>query len=61
MTFIYYLLIGTIFTLILDLLANYLKSEKRFNNIERIVVIVLWPVSMVVFFRELLRAKNNRL
>lgn len=61
MTFVYYLMIGTLFTLILDILANYLESEKRFNNIERIVVIMMWPISLFVFLRELWRAKNGEL
>lgn len=61
MTFIYYLMIGTLFTLGIDILANYLESDKRFNNLERIVVILIWPISLIVFVRELWRAKNGDL
>ena len=61
MTFVYYLMIGTLFTLIIDLLANYLESDNKFNNIERLVVIILWPISLFIFLRELWRAKNGEL
>ena len=61
MVFVNYLVIGTLFTLGIDLLSNYLESEKRFNNLERIVVILIWPVSLIVFVRELWRAKNRDL
>ena len=49
--FMYYLIIGTVFTLIVDILCYYLDSEKYFNNIERVVIILLWPISLGVFIR----------
>ena len=49
--FMYYLIIGTIFTLIVDILCYYLDSKKYFNNIERVVIILLWPISLIVFLR----------
>ena len=49
--FMYYLMIGTLFTLIVDILCYYLDSEKYFNNIERVVIILLWPISLIVFLR----------
>lgn len=58
MSLITYFLIGTLFTLGIDILGNYLKSDKSLNNIERIVTIIFWPISMFVFFREFFRAKN---
>lgn len=61
MTFIYYLLIGTLFTLMVDLAADYLKTDKRFNNIERVVVILIWPISLFVFVREFWKVKNGKL
>lgn len=53
-----YFIIGTLFTLGIDILGKYLKAENSLNNIERVVVIVLWPISMIVFFREFFRAKK---
>ena len=49
--FTYYLMIGTLFTLIVDVLCYYLDSKKYFNNIERVVIILLWPISLIVFLR----------
>lgn len=49
--FTYYLMIGTLFTLIVDVLCYYLDSRKYFNNIERVVVILLWPISLIIFLR----------
>jgi hypothetical protein len=51
MLFMYYLMIGTLFTLIVDVLCYYLDSKKYFNNIERVVVILLWPISLIIFLR----------
>ena len=51
MLFMYYLMIGTLFTLIVDVLCYYLDSRKYFNNIERVVVILLWPISLIIFLR----------
>ena len=61
MTFMYYLMIGTLFTLMVDVLANYLETDKRFSNLERIVVILVWPMGLIVFLRELWKARNGEL
>lgn len=61
MTFMYYLMIGTLFTLIVDVLASFLEADKRFSNLERIVVILVWPVGLIVFLRELWKARNGKL
>lgn len=58
MSLMTYFIIGTLFTLGIDILGKYLKAENSLNNIERVVVIVLWPISMIVFFREFFRAKK---
>jgi hypothetical protein len=59
MIFFYYLLIGAIFTLFLDLISDYLQTEAKFSNLERIVVILLWPISMVIFFYEFFKIKRQ--
>lgn len=53
--FVTYLLIGAIFTLIMDWLSNYWNTEDKFNNFERVVVILIWPVSLFIFLREFFR------
>jgi len=59
MTFFYYLLIGALFTLFMDLISDYLQTETRFSNLERIVVILLWPISMAIFFYEFFKIKRQ--
>jgi hypothetical protein len=59
MIFFYYLLIGAIFTLFLDLISDYLQTEAKFSNLERIVVILFWPISMVIFFYEFFKIKRQ--
>jgi hypothetical protein len=44
-----YLLIGTLFILILDIMGWYLNAKPRFSNLERFVVILFWPISLLVF------------
>ncbi len=61
MIFVYYLMIGTLFTLMVDLVADYLKTDQRFNNIERVVVILIWPISLFIFVREFWKVKNGKL
>jgi hypothetical protein len=49
MTILNYLFIGTLFLLILDIMGYYLNAKPRFSNLERIVVILFWPISLLVF------------
>ena len=49
MTILNYLFIGTLFILILDIMGYYLNAKPIFSNLERIVVILFWPISLVVF------------
>ena len=53
--FVTYLLIGAIFTLIMDWLSNHWDTENKFTNLERIVVILIWPISLLIFLREFIR------
>jgi hypothetical protein len=58
MIFIYYLLIGALFTLSVDLLADHFQTDAKFSNLERIVVILFWPIALVVFVKEFLKIKK---
>ena len=57
--FVTYLLIGAIFTLIMDWLSNHWDTENKFNNFERIIVILIWPVSLFIFLKEFFRNINK--
>ena len=61
-----YLLIGLIFTKIVDSIAkSYLPEEQQFTNWERFSTVLLWPINLVIFVTEFIREylsqrKNNR-
>ena len=51
-----YLLIGIIFTFLVDLLINYLYylddpliEDMQWNNLQRVLCILLWPFALAVF------------
>lgn len=56
---ILYLLLGTLFIFIIDVLAAHFETEQRFTNLERVICILLWPISLFIFLKELWKAKNE--
>ena len=48
MSIISYLLMGCVFTILVDASIYYLEAE-RLNNIERFVCILLWPFALANF------------
>ena len=44
----YYLIVGTGFMFVMDLVLQYIEAEP-FNNWERIVGITFWPIWVIVF------------
>ena len=44
-----YLTIGVVFMLVMELFQPYLPEKDRLTNRDKIVVILLWPLSLVVF------------
>ena len=51
-----YLLIGVIFTFLVDLLINYLYyldvpliEDMHWNNSQRVLCVLLWPFALAVF------------
>jgi len=52
MTIFTYLLIGTLFILTLDIMGWYFNAKPRFSNLERFVVILFWPISLIVFLHH---------
>lgn len=45
--FLTYLLIGTTFTFIQDVLIKKLGTEE-FTNVERVVLILIWPIGLLL-------------
>ena len=57
MWFIYYVLLGTLFMLIMDLLHIFLESSQEpFNNYERIIVIISWPIPLLIFIYNFIKS-----
>ena len=50
-----YFIIGVLFTLFVDIISNVFETEARLTNFERLVLMVIWPIGMVIFFREFFR------
>lgn len=55
--FIYYLLIGLLFNLIVDLLSDHLETRNRLTTIEKVFVCFLWPWAAYKLVYEFLKAK----
>jgi hypothetical protein len=53
MGIIYYLIAGSLFSAIIDVNA-YFTNATRMNNIERVWVMVLWPIGVVLFLYHLI-------
>jgi uncharacterized membrane protein len=51
---VYYLIVGSLFSAIIDVNAHF-KNTDRMNNIERFCVIALWPIGVVVFIYHLIK------
>ena len=54
MNIINYFIIGTLFTLGVDIVSSLVNGD-RFSTLERIVCIIIWPITMVVFTYSFLK------
>tara|TARA_R110001592_G_scaffold301508_1_gene572873 strand:+ start:298 stop:489 length:192 start_codon:yes stop_codon:yes gene_type:complete len=61
MGIVMYLIIGTVFTLVVDIACN-LVGAKTFNTLERIMCIIFWPITMPLFIISFVREyfKKNK-
>jgi len=50
-----YFIIGVLFTLFVDIISNVFETEARLTNWERLALMIIWPIGMVIFFREFFR------
>ena len=60
MDIITYIIIGTLFTFIVDVSSNWV-NVKPFNTLERLICIVIWPITMLIFIVAVLNSffKND--
>tara|TARA_R110001592_G_scaffold161498_1_gene394132 strand:+ start:795 stop:986 length:192 start_codon:yes stop_codon:yes gene_type:complete len=56
-----YLMVGTLFAFILDVSSN-LAGAKAFNTLERIICIIIWPITMPLFIIAVIKEffKQNK-
>lgn len=55
-----YLLLGLIFTAIVDTISmRHLPTTQHFTNGEKFFIVLLWPINLVIFLTELIKAYRN--
>ena len=55
-----YLMIGVFGLFIYEKAVDYLKSELRFNNRERVIVGLLWPIMILIFIYYFIKTLNDQ-
>ena len=57
---ILYLLVGLIFTSIVDRIAkNNLPPENHFTDFEKFTIAALWPINIVIFAYNFIKSYND--
>ena len=54
-----YLMIGVFGLFIYEKAVDYLESELRFNNRERVIVGLLWPIMLLIFIYHFIKTIIN--
>ena len=55
-----YLILGLIFTSIVDKISTkHLPESHHFSNGEKFFIVLLWPINLVIFLTELIKAYRN--
>ena len=49
-----YLILGIVFMLIIDIINIFYPQEIHFNFIDRVILILIWPISLGVFLKQIL-------
>ena len=55
-----YLMVGVFGLFIYEKAVDYLKSELRFNNRERVIVGLLWPIMLLIFIYYFIKTLNDQ-
>ena len=59
MSLLTYLMIGVITIALYDFVADKLDTDVRFNNKERIVVALIWPLALIMFVWTIIKIFFN--
>ena len=55
--FLIYLIIGVLLTWLTDYMnTNYGESQNKFDNIERAILVVIWPYNLFLIVRAIVKA-----
>ena len=55
--FLIYLIIGVLLTWLTDYMnTNYGESQNKFNNLERAMLVVIWPYNLFLIVRAIVKA-----
>jgi hypothetical protein len=54
MNIITYIIIGTLFTFIVDVSSSWVNA-KPFNTLERLICIAIWPLTIFVFISAVIK------
>jgi hypothetical protein len=55
-----YLMVGIVFIALYDYICIKLETELRFNNRERVVVALLWPIGLMMFIWSFVQVFFNK-
>jgi len=56
---LYYFMIGTGFTLLLDVIIRIIKTSEPYTAIEVVASIMLWPVMLIVLITNIIKGIKN--
>ena len=56
---LHYFMIGTGFTLLLDLIIRFIKTSEPYTASEVLVSIFIWPVMIIVFIINFIKGFKN--
>lgn len=56
---IYYLLVGVVLNWTYDMLIDWSEAENRFTMIERLFVLLLWPIALFLFIYHYIKQFYN--
>jgi len=58
-----YIIIGIIFGIFIEIFANWARKHghhvEHFNNVDRVLIVFLWPLGALVFFDAYWKEKNK--
>jgi len=54
-----YLMVGVTFLFLYEIICDYIETEFRFTNKERLIVGLLWPIAIIMFIWTFIKTILN--